>query len=192
MIAGNTVDWSNILTPLAVAFGGAIQALIIYLISKWTKRDNQQNTTEVKSAIFSSAAAAAAKAEEVKETLATATQHIDTKLAATAARAEEVKETLAAATQHIDTKLAATAARAEEVKDALAATTSAMSAKLDAVHTLVDGQKGILLENLAAALEANAALKPTPEAVARALDARKAADDHKLKLALAPDTPVTW
>ena len=61
------------------------------------------------------------------------------------------------------------------------------SAKLDQVHQLVDGQKGIILENLALSYEANVSdlrshPDTTPERLATAVEAaraaRKAADDH--------------
>lgn len=51
--------------------------------------------------------------------------------------------------------------------------------KVEAVHTLVNGQKGILLEELATAKEEVAQLKGTPEARAVAQVARKTADDHE-------------
>src|SRR5665213_2422438 len=100
-----SAGWQVVLTPLAVAVGGSVNALVLYLVGRWTKRDNERNAAAIKSAIVDSAANAASKVQEVKTTLATTTTRLET--------------------------------------------------KMDKVHQLVDGQKGILLDNLAAALEAN-------------------------------------
>lgn len=57
-------------------------------------------------------------------------------------------------------------------------TTKHTDEKINQVHTLINGEKGVVLNALAASLETNAVLSGLPEAKEAAKIARQVADDH--------------
>lgn len=75
------------------------------------------------------------------------------------------------------------AQRADEVKKTLAETTKKSDAKLGEIHTLVNSERGVLLEMYASAMEVIAKQAPSKEATDAAKVARAMVDDHKRKQA---------
>lgn len=71
----------------------------------------------------------------------------------------------------------------EEVKIALHETNTQTAEKMGEIHTLVNSERGILLEMYASAMEVNAKLTNDPQALTAAKVARAMVDDHKRKQA---------
>ena len=76
-----------------------------------------------------------------------------------------------------------TAQKAKEVKEVLAVTTSNQDQKMGEIHTLVNSERGILLEMYASAMEVIAKQSGDMQAIEAAKIARGMVEDHHRKQA---------